>query len=240
MHPPPFAVRVMDRCADRAIIGVKPVSSKPCAGLTSDPATTHSANLLGRHALPGLATSSPAEIKQEDKPDRSPSTPLSPRNHTRIPSTGNRATVMDVAHAWNEQRVALPYAIADSETAAAHQEEISQDESPAAIEKLAEAMPQPRKMIPMQVEQRKSSYEKYSAVILPPLLEEKTPASSPASTLPRNITQEQPEHLGTDKYGLQNKLVTSSASTLQVVSQVDTKLVHFSEAHYLSQLIQLC
>jgi hypothetical protein len=34
-----------------------------------------------------------------------------------------------------------------------------------------------------QAEKRKSSYEKYSAIILPPLQEEMTPAPSPAGTL---------------------------------------------------------
>lgn len=50
------------------------------------------------------------------------------------------------------------------------------------------------------VEKRKSSYEKYSAFILPPLTEEKTPINSPAGTL-RNrgavpsLQEEQPHEL---------------------------------------------
>lgn len=36
------------------------------------------------------------------------------------------------------------------------------------------------------MEKRKSSYEKYSAFALPPLVEERTPAVSPAGTLSRN------------------------------------------------------
>lgn len=38
---------------------------------------------------------------------------------------------------------------------------------------------------PQRMEQRKSSYEKYSAFIMPPLHEETTPVQSPANTLNR-------------------------------------------------------
>src|SRR5262245_45700167 len=37
----------------------------------------------------------------------------------------------------------------------------------------------------VQSERRKSNYERYSVVMLPPLLEENTPAPSPAATLSR-------------------------------------------------------
>ena len=39
---------------------------------------------------------------------------------------------------------------------------------------------------PISPTRRTSSYEKYSAFVLPPLVEEKTPVASPANTLPRN------------------------------------------------------
>ena len=44
----------------------------------------------------------------------------------------------------------------------------------------------PSPVSPGTAEKRKSSYEKYSAFALPPLLEEKTPVTSPANTLGRH------------------------------------------------------
>jgi hypothetical protein len=45
----------------------------------------------------------------------------------------------------------------------------------------------------IQAERRKSSYEKYAAIILPPLKEESTPTQTPVGTLTRtNVHQRQP------------------------------------------------
>lgn len=229
--PPPVS-RVTDKWADQAIIGVRPAPSKTLIESRSDLAKSNPNGLLGRRALPGLTTSTPSlpsEIfNQEDKQGRSPSTP--PGRHTRIPSTGNRATIMDVAQAWSKQSVRPPSTTVDAEVA----DDTMQNESPEMIESLAEAIPRPRQMTPpnVQAEKRKSSYEKYSAIILPSLPEEKTPAQSPAGTLSRSGVQDQPEQRGADKYGLRNKPIPSPARTLEVAASIDTNLVHFGEPHW--------
>ena len=127
----------------------------------------------------------PVHIPQEhEKPPRSPVTPI---RHTRIPSTGNRATVMDVAQALSEHEEQVRKL--GGETAPRSEEQPV--DPPEAILRL-----DVKSMVsnwgasnggtsPISAEKRKSSYEKYSAFTLPPLVEEKTPASSPANTLPR-------------------------------------------------------
>lgn len=118
-----------------------------------------------------------------EKPPRSPATPI---RHSRIPSTGNRATVMDVAQVLQEQFSS------DSAPTTPKVEEPPVEEVPEAIPRLdvkslvsswgtGNSLPSP-----VSAEKRKSSYEKYSAFVLPPLVEEKTPVSSPANTLSRH------------------------------------------------------
>jgi hypothetical protein len=106
-------------------------------------------------------------------PDSSPvfSPPPSPSKHTRIPSTGSRPTVMQVAQDFLNPPTNELYAdpiISEPEPV--------KPESPL----------KPRATLSqMQAEKRKSSYEKYSAMVLPPLKEEATPTPSPAGTLTR-------------------------------------------------------
>jgi hypothetical protein len=150
---------------------------------------------------------------------------------------------MDVAQVWIEQPVGALSATANAEAVAMSHEDVIQDESPEMIERLAEALPQRRHMTPpnVQAEKRKSSYEKYSAVILPSLPEEKTPASSPMVTLSRSATQDQLEQGGVNKYGLDSKQIPRS---LAVASNSDANLVYFGEAHrsrgMFSSLITVC
>jgi hypothetical protein len=89
-----------------------------------------------------------------------------PSRHSRIPSTGNRATVMDVAQVLSAQSSV-------SESASE-----SRPSMPLATN-------QPRNLVPptVQGEKRKSSQEKYSAIMLPSLEEETTPTVSPVATL---------------------------------------------------------
>ncbi|KAI0093192.1 hypothetical protein BDY19DRAFT_922571 [Irpex rosettiformis] len=125
----------------------------------------------------------------------------SPIRHTRIPSTGNRATVMEVAQALQAHEgqfkntpqepeplseFASPSAVADSDAGTARADVNSMIASwgfpqsqPYAAEELAPQAPPP-------LEKRKSSQDKYSAFTLPTLLEEKTPVHSPASTVSRS------------------------------------------------------
>lgn len=90
--------------------------------------------------------------------------------HNRIPSTGNRATVMDVAQALSDHPAVVGRL----------------DVSPTSIvvETASTSVMEPMKSrSTMPAEKRKSSYERYSAVVLPPLKEEATPTSSPSGTL---------------------------------------------------------
>lgn len=226
-------VRVVDRWADQPIIGVKPASSskpptEPSTGPSTEISKPNSTSLLSRRALPGLTTPTPQPLpdvfKQEDRPDRSPTTPLSPGRHARIPSTGNRATVMDVAQSWSEHHARGPSETADVRLSD-NEDTSSDDERPEDLEKLAEAMPRPRATSPPsnQSEKRRSNYEKYSAIILPSLPEEKTPAPSPAVTLSKASTQTNDKLNGADGSQLQEGL-GAAGNAIPETKPVDTPL----------------
>jgi hypothetical protein len=94
-----------------------------------------------------------------------------PFRHCRNPSTGSRPSAMEVAQALNET-------ITEEEARNATHTTIPEPTSPVV------SLPKFRGPLSQsQVEKRKSTYEKYSAIILPPLLEEATPTASPAGTL---------------------------------------------------------
>ncbi|KAI0769641.1 hypothetical protein BD413DRAFT_477512 [Trametes elegans] len=140
--------------------------------------------------------------------------PASPAKHTRIPSTGNRATVMDVAQVFSEVLQAtspvatspddtqrpLPPPPVDVAAAKAKDENEEEEEAyePPSVKNLVAnwgprsngSAPTPA---PPQLERRKSNYDKYSAFVMPPLKEEKTPAPSPAGTLARSGAAPIPE-----------------------------------------------
>ncbi|EAU91421.2 hypothetical protein CC1G_01910 [Coprinopsis cinerea okayama7 len=133
-----------------------------------------------RHALPGMAKEPsfrPRTPEMKTPPqsmspsmDRAPSSP-----RPRIPSTGSRATVMEVAQALQEraQTPEAPPPPAVSET------------PPIPDEDHAPVPPRLRPAPSSQAEKRKSSYDRFSVITLPPLKEEATPAPSPAGTLTR-------------------------------------------------------
>jgi len=124
---------------------------------------------------------------------------------------------MDVAQTWNEE-----HGPQESKFTHAQQTDISPDESPEMIEKLADAIPRPRHITPpnAQAEKRKSSYEKYSAIILPSLPEEKTPAPSPSGTLSQSTTITRPDEV---------RLIPQPAETPEVAPLFDAGLVHIGE-----------
>lgn len=164
----------------------------------SDNVTKQPSNRLIRSALPGmviperpgiivefqdetLQDKDPIPIKQDAKSSNTvPSgekllVPISPRS--RIPSTGNRATVMDVAKVLKTQS---PEPEPDPKT------------QPRSL--MFAAANQPRNLIPSPVhmERRKSNQEKYSAIILPSLKEDTTPTTLPATlSHPISIIHEQ-------------------------------------------------
>ena len=166
---------------DMATVGPKLASS---ANVPEHP----SRNMFQR-ALPGMVglerASTTAVLPDESLPDTcsvfneeakpssvvlSGETPLvpTPSRHSRIPSTGNRATVMDVAQVLNTQFPKLepasePQLLSPTPAEPSHLRNLT----PSAV----------------HMEKRKSSHEKYSTIILPPLKEEATPTVSPAGTL---------------------------------------------------------
>lgn len=138
--------------------------------------------LVSESASPGTATSSPQEVKTvpNDWPPR-------------IPSSGQRTTVMDVAQSFNDS---LHHKDPAPESAPAPSSTLApkSDIDPARPEP-PQASPKPSNLrspsiSAMQAEKRKSSYEKYSSIILPPLKEEATPNPTPTNTLSRTVGQE--------------------------------------------------
>ncbi|CAL1707916.1 unnamed protein product [Somion occarium] len=136
--------------------------------------------------------------------------PTSPVRHGRIPSTGKRATVMDVALALNEheaqtRKVSPEVAQKPSSPVQASpppeslQADVNEDDENYVKPDVKSLVANwgPRNIAPSQMEKRKSSYERYSAFVLPPLTEEKTPIHSPAGTLTRQVTSVPPvqEHV---------------------------------------------
>ncbi|KAG8745209.1 hypothetical protein FRC10_008521 [Ceratobasidium sp. 414] len=92
--------------------------------------------------------------------------PASPGRHTRTPSTGNRATVMEVAQTMMEK-----------------QEELAVEERVVVSkQRLSPGPPSP------SGERRRSSFERYSATTLPTLKEEKTPVPTPAGTISKRAS----------------------------------------------------
>ncbi|OJT09270.1 hypothetical protein TRAPUB_14267 [Trametes pubescens] len=159
------------------------------------------------------AKTSPVSPLAPPKPARSPSTtppqssgqkpPASPAKHTRIPSTGNRATVMDVAQAFSESlQSASPISVSpveaklpppppvDSKPVPEAAPKEDEDYEPPSVKNLISNWgPRNNGATPAltapALERRKSSYDKYSSFVLPPVKEERTPVSSPAGTLAR-------------------------------------------------------
>jgi hypothetical protein len=145
-----------------------------------------------RH-LPGLTTpiSPPTHPIQHD--EKSPSMPA---RHARIPSTGKRATVMHVARVMSDQQC---QSSSIEPIPPPSEPELTLD-TVNTRESFSPVVIRPKMALTTQAEKRKSSYDKYSAIILPPLKEETTPASSPASSLLRSTGQiriEEPGELDT-------------------------------------------
>ncbi|KAG1751537.1 uncharacterized protein EDB91DRAFT_611942 [Suillus paluster] len=152
---------VTDRWTEPTLIGVKPIPS-PNSAASEPPSSQKPQGMVGRRALPGLAAApeTAEKVKEKPPPGEERTVSPSPAKHGRIPSTGNRATVMDVAQALSEAQPGNDCTL-----------------SP----------PSPR--IPSlgpQAEKRKPSAEKYSCFMMPPLKEERTPVSSPAVTLAKS------------------------------------------------------
>lgn len=160
--PPITTSRVTDRWTEPTLIGVKPIASSNSAA-SQPPPSQKPQGMVGRLALPGLAATPETAGKVKEKPPVGEERAVSPSpmKQGRIPSTRNRATVMDVAQALSE----------------------AQQGNDCALSPPAPRIPP----LSSQAEKRKPSVEKYSSFTMPPLKEEKTPISSPAGTLTKSF-----------------------------------------------------
>ncbi|KAF9222681.1 hypothetical protein BS17DRAFT_755785 [Gyrodon lividus] len=161
--PPSTSGRVTDRWIEPTLIGIKPPPSPSVANRPPpSPKPMGVTGMVGRRALPGFTDPAVAiAVDKDDTPtskDRGEcSVPPSPTRHIRIPSTGNRALVMEVAQAFNAQQ------------------DVTANRPPASLASGP------------TIEKRKSSYERYSSITMPPLKEERTPEVSPANTMSRTV-----------------------------------------------------
>ncbi|KAG5648543.1 hypothetical protein DXG03_003154 [Asterophora parasitica] len=156
----------VERIALPVMVAPNPASDEPSESTPLAQSLPHSP----------LVNTSPLDRRKEFIP-----VPPSPQG-TRIPSTGNRPTVMEVAEALSDSKGSSeePQAIPGSQAVAPNR---------------------PRNLAPSpaHTEKRKSSYEKYSSIILPPLKEEATPTPTPAGTLPRREGDVQQQALENEK-----------------------------------------
>ncbi|KAI3618752.1 gelsolin repeat [Moniliophthora roreri] len=193
--------KVTDRWLDQPIIGVKPVlsressqsealkvsglaSRKPLPGLVSSPALPSTFNPINRAPskspdIPGRSTTDSSSSSAPKSPGGENSRPITPVRHTRIPSTGNRATVMDIAQAFDQESVQAPKTESPTQEEQQPTMEVTSPISSSADESSRQSV------FPVTLERRRSVFEKFSAPSLPPLKEESTPISSPAATLAR-------------------------------------------------------
>ncbi|KAG6813556.1 hypothetical protein H0H92_009948 [Tricholoma furcatifolium] len=151
--------------------------SKPQAQQVENSDVTNHGSL--RRALPGLAMDDgkapltlPTSARQVDEhaPKEEVTGQLSPSRPSRIPSTGIRPTVMDVAEALSQS------------DGSKHANEPG---DPQVFLKPSGAV-----AAPSPTEKRRPSYEKYTSIVLPPLKEESTPVSTPAATMSRKAAIE--------------------------------------------------
>ena len=171
------ADRDIDAAQSHTILSSSPIDVAPIqssTGLDTSP--------------PSSSSSNGSQNNERSKPSRSPN----PKRHHRIPSTGGRALVMDVAQALEEHEKHvrdLTYTSQSSQDKLAAEEDAA-PELPTAQKDVQIDLSQDVKkrngsLGPAKMEQRRSSYEKYSAFIMPPLAEVPTPVHSPAGTLAR-------------------------------------------------------
>lgn len=144
--PQPTSIPQVAKCRTKqASNGMK----SPDSVASNDHKKTSLVGLAADRVLPGIIPS-PSQPLKPLPPQSASMSPRSPRRHNRIPSTGSRALVMDVAQAL--QQAQLP------------------PEAEVAIE--CPIVPQRVKHHSPTTEKRQSSYDKYTAFVMPPLVEE--------------------------------------------------------------------
>jgi hypothetical protein len=112
-------------------------------------------NTKKKPSLFGLAGPDALPPQRPSQAQPSSASPRSPRRQSRIPSTGTRALVMDVAQALQEAQA--PTTGADTTS-----------KSP-----VSPVAPQQGELQAPPMEKRKSSFDKYSAIVMPPLAEDR-------------------------------------------------------------------
>lgn len=191
---------------------VSPLNNKFDDDFAPSPAATalSKPSQLSELVIPKSPVATSPLLEQPMTPTRKttpPKTPASPARHTRIPSTGNRALVMDVAQALAAQS-ALPEPkpvpqelpnMKPEEQMQVREEEAGGVDAPPDVKALAASWmhgpvrPSTNGATRSNAEMRKSSYERYSAIAMPSVEEERTPASSPAGTLARSAVLSVPD-----------------------------------------------
>lgn len=216
-------------------------SLTPKIGEPAIPAIFESGGIAARRELPLLSSPLPPPDRCSPKEDKSPKSPSSPGRHPRIPSTGHRATVMDIAQALRDPRGidgATPIIVQK------HEESLSQSEAVADNVKPADAVSRTRHTTPpsVQAERRKSNYERYSAIMLPPLKEEATPAPSPATTLSRNTDAAGMGYpngslIAKTLQGSLDGLLPTMAALTEFKQPADDNVIHFCRYYSLTHYI---
>ncbi|KAJ7217929.1 hypothetical protein GGX14DRAFT_357559 [Mycena pura] len=165
--------------------------------------------------LPGLA---PASTSQQENASFHV-----PVMHTRIPSTGNRPTIMEVAQALADPPPKLsPIPPAP----------LLAEDQPAEIEPVPTPRPRSTMSQSAQAEKRKSNYERYS-VVLPPLKEEATPDATPVSTLTRAVRNSfvQPDFdLLDSKMANHMDNSANSLGKVELTDEGESEMVHFTHS----------
>ncbi|KZT00473.1 uncharacterized protein LAESUDRAFT_732262 [Laetiporus sulphureus 93-53] len=184
---------IKDKFEDDFVPDVHDIAPEKPPRLTDGPTITP-------RALSKIDTNGDFKAPSPSSPPSKERPPLSPVRHSRIPSTGNRATVMDVAQAFQERVVTNPEPAPaptqrpGSEHAATPDEENPRSDVDSAVAKWSHSHGSVRS--DADSDKRKSSYERYSAFVLPPLQEENTPVPTPVGTLSRSaVSPSAEEHL---------------------------------------------
>ncbi|TCD60969.1 hypothetical protein EIP91_009250 [Steccherinum ochraceum] len=162
------------------------------------------------------------------------------KKHHRIPSTGNRALVMDVAQAFEEHAREPSVELSISTENDSGNDEAGKEQPSATLpveDPASSVPPEPRERngvaSPARMEQRRSSYDKYSAFIMPALTEETTPIQSPAGTLTRQDLK--PQDLSLDQLKAELHMDMKVASQPAVVPAVAAKHVSLEHTSVLTK-----
>lgn len=149
-----------------------------------------------------VSSASSADVSEKSESPRAPV----PVRHSRIPSTGTRATVMDIAQSLQEEHMRQESSDEQLTPSPTPPPPVGEPEPETFSLPLYEPLPSPqrspligsrRNITPPTVnaERRRSNYEKYASIILPPLAEESTPTPSPVVTLSKSTGQSEQEEL---------------------------------------------